>query len=401
MFKKIFSRFIVRRHYWRNVGFDELTELYTSMMFRSLAMGMVGIFVPIYLYQHGYPVWQILLFYMWTFVFHMIVSIIAAFVIARYGPKHTILLSYLFQAISMVGLIYIDSYNLPLVLIALLFGTAQAFFFTAFHINFSKIKHSDHGGKEVGWMYVMQKIGAVAGPGLGGLVAYLFGSQYIFVMALGLLFIGIIPLFLTSEPVKTHQKLSFSLKLGSIRRDLVSYCSLQLENTITIVVWPLFIGVLVFRDNPYVQLGGVASISIIASLIIAKSIGSMIDKRKGRQLLRFGAVINAVLHLFRPSVGGFSSVLAVNLVNEGVTIAYTMPMTKGLYDAADELPGYRIVYICTIEAVGGMVRVLFYGAAAMAAYTYGVSQNLFTGLFIIGAIASLMITTERFRALKA
>ncbi len=123
------------------------------------------------------------------------------------------------------------------------------------------------GGKEVGWMYSMQKVGAILGPVVGGVVALLFGSQYIFVAGLVLFLLGALPLLATKEPVKTRQKLDFSsLKVEEISRDLVSYSAFQAENVITAIVWPLFIGVFVFRDNPYVQLGGVASISVIAYL---------------------------------------------------------------------------------------------------------------------------------------
>ncbi|MGI9027938.1 MAG: MFS transporter [Candidatus Saccharimonadales bacterium] len=400
MFQKLFKRFIRRRHYWREVSFDELTELYTSMMFRSLAIGLVGIFIPIYLYQHGSPVWEILFFYMTVYTAHVIFSIVSAFVIARIGPKHTILLSYVFLAISMIGLISLYRLNLPLYTIAISFGIANALFFTAFHTDFSKIKHTEHGGKEVGWMYIMQKVGTIIGPILGGIIAYFFGSQYIFMVALGMLCVGILPLLFTAEPVKTKQKLDFRhLTVKSIKFDLISYSAFSLETSITMVVWPLFIGVLVFRDNPYIQLGSVASISIIASLLIARAIGGLIDNRQGRQLLRFGAILNAVLHLFRPFTGGYSSALAVNIANEGVTIAYTMPYTKGLYDAADDHPGHRIVYICTLETAGAATRVLFYGLASMAAMFYDDGRGLFFGLFAVGALASLVIMKERFRAL--
>ncbi len=401
MFKKIFSRFIRRRHYWRNVGFDELTELYLSMMFRSLATGLVGIFIPIYLYQHGSPVWEILYFYAIVSTVQLFANIVAAYVIARIGPKHTVLLSYVFQAITMVGLVSMYAHDIPLPLIAAAFGTANAFFFSAFHVDFSKVKHSMHAGKEVSWVFIMQKAGAVLGPVLGGVIAYLFGSQYIFVAALVVLCLGIIPLLATAEPTKTKQKLNFkNITAGQIKYDLFAYAGYSLESTITIVVWPLFVGIIVFRDNPYIQLGSVMSLSIIASVVFARAIGALIDKRKGRKLLHYGAAINAVLHLFRPFSNGFSSVLAVNLVNEAATVSYTMPFTKGFYDAADGLPGHRIVYLCTMEAFGCFTRVIFYGAASLIAFTYGESRNFFFGLFCVGAVASYVIMKERFEALK-
>ncbi len=43
--------------------FDELAELYTSMSLRSLGFSLIGIFVPVYLFQYGVSVKDIFLFF--------------------------------------------------------------------------------------------------------------------------------------------------------------------------------------------------------------------------------------------------------------------------------------------------------------------------------------------------
>jgi MFS family permease len=400
MLNKLIHRFIRPRHYWRDLGFDELTELYTSMMFRSLAVSLVAIFIPVYLYQNGAEVYQIFLFYTVLFAAHLLMCVPAALMIGKIGPKHTILVSYIFQAISMMGLIALNEPGAAMYLIAVTFGICMALFFTAFHTDFSKVKHSDHGGKEVSWIFIMQRLGAILGPIVGGIVAFIFGSQYIFLVALVLLFVGLIPLFLTKEPTRTNQTLDFkNFNIRKIKWDLISAGASTVEGTISVIVWPLFVGIFVFKDNPYIQLGSVASISVIASIIIARSFGKLVDDRKGRNLLRFGATSNALVHMFRPFANGFPSVLAINLVNEGVTLAYTLPYTKGVYDAADDHPGFRIVYLCALETVGAFTRLTFYAFATLAAFFYGASNSFFFVVFTVGALSSLVIMTERFRAL--
>lgn len=399
MLQKLIHRFTWRRHYWRNVGFDELSELYTSMMFRSLANSLVGIFIPVYLFQHGYPVWQILNFYGFMFGTSLVLEYVSARLIALYGPKHIILMSYVFQVIAMFGMLSLPI-GVPLIAVAVVYGMANVLFFTAFHVDFSKIKHKEHGGKEVGWMYSMEKLGGTLGPLLGGLLAFLFGSQYIFIVAIILLFVGAIPLFLTREPVRTRQDIDFKkLNVEEIPRDLISYGALVLENSICVAVWPLFIGVVVFVDSPYLKLGSVASISIIIALLTARAFGSVVDQKKGRNLLRLGASVNAIVHLFRTFANSYIAVLGLNMVNEGVTVAYRMPFTKGMYDAADDHPGNRIVYIAAMESVGYFVRTIFYFAASLVAFMYSPSRQFFAGLFAVAAVASLIIMLERFRAL--
>lgn len=400
MLKRFFNRFIGRRHYWRDLGFDELSELYTSMMFRSLAWNLVGIFIPIYLYQLDYPVWQIFTFYCMSFCVHTLAVYPAAHLVAKIGPKHTILASYVFQVMSMLMFVSLGELHWPLLAIALMQGIGVCLFFTAFHTDFSKVKHSEHGGKEVGWMFSMERVGATLGPLVGGLVGFLIGPHYIFIVAILLLFIGIIPLFTTKEPIVANQKLNFrSLKVKDIKHDLISQGFFNIEASSTLIIWPLFVSIYVFKDNPYVQLGSITSISILVSIFIARAIGRTIDKRRGRSLMRLGATLNAVLHLFRPLTSGFSSALGINLMNETVTPAYRMPFLKGVYDAADGHPGNRIVYIASMELVGAIARVLLFMFAAIVAFVFQDSKNIFVVLFAVAALSSLAIMLEKFKAL--
>lgn len=400
MLRKLLNRLLAPRHYWRDVGFDQLGELYTSIMFRSLAISLINIFVPIYLYQLGFAIWEIFMFYVVLHAVNSIVGLVAAYLVAKVGPKHTMLASYICQTVTMFLLVSLPEQQWPLSLIAFAYGVTNALFFTAFHVDFSKVKHRDHGGKEVGWLISVEKVGAVLGPIVGGVVGYVFGAQYIFAAAILLLFIGIVPLFLTQEPTATNQKLDFKgLDLQSIKYDIISCTSMLVENVIVIVMWPLFLAIFVFANNPYIQIGAITSLSVFVSLFLARIMGRTIDKNKGRQLLRFGAIGNGILHLFRPFTGGFPMALGINLANEAVTPAYRMPLTKGFYDAADDLPGRRIVYIALIESFGSFNKALFFLLFGVLAFYMSNQRELFVAIFFFAAVLSLGIMLERFKAL--
>lgn len=401
MIKKFLSRFIRRNHYWRNIEFDELSELYTSMMFRSLAMSLVGIFIPVYLYQLDYMIWQILMFYAAAFFTLAFVAYPVARLIAKVGPKHTMLASYVGQVVVMMLLATLDDFNWSLAGVAIILGLSNCLFWMAFHVDFSKVKHSEHGGKELGWLYSMEKVGSILGPLVGGLLAYFIGAQFIFISAVVLLFIGIIPLFLTKEPLALNQKLDFNnLAVKDIKYDLTSQLSMNIDQVISLFIWPLFISIYIFSSSPYVLIGTITSASVLVSFFIVRAIGKTIDKNNGRWLLRYGASINALLHLFRPFANSFPSAVGINLVTEAVTPAFRMPSMKGLYDKADDLTGKRIVYISVIEAVTGLGKALFFLVFGLIAYAFSDGKSLFTAMFIVGAIASLGIMSERFKALN-
>lgn len=399
MFQKLIYRILHKRHYWRDIGFDELSELYSSMLFRSLAISLTGIFIPAYLYKLNYQIYEIFLFFVFMFLFWQLSALVSAWTVSRWGPKHNILFSNVMIVIATAMLTSLDDFHWPLVLIGLFLGSSYGLFFVALNVDFSKVKHNGHSGKEVGWLFVMQRIGLALGPIVGGIVAYFFGPEYIFLIASVLLFGGTIPLFLTGEPVRLNQKVSFSdLKIP--KHQLFSFCAHGVENTISSIAWPFFIGVVVFVNNTFLNLGIVTSVAVVVAFVATRSIGSVIDKHQGRKLLRIGASLNSVLHIFRVFVGTFPTVLLVNIVNEAVTPMYRMPYFKGFFDAADDYPRHRIAYISVMESVSAFARTALFALFAVLSLFIDNLHMLFGLIFICGSLASLLIMTERYRALR-
>jgi MFS family permease len=164
MLKRIIYRLLRHRHFWRDASFDELSEIYTAMLFRSLALGMVGIFIPVFLFTTGYTLSAIFTFFIYFFATRTVMDIGAGYLVARVGPKHTILVSYVLQIMAALLFLTLPTHHWPLFLPALIWGASNSLFFIAFHVDFSKIKHSVHGGKELGYVTIMERIGQTIGP---------------------------------------------------------------------------------------------------------------------------------------------------------------------------------------------------------------------------------------------
>ncbi|MDB5186043.1 MAG: rane protein of unknown function, partial [Candidatus Saccharibacteria bacterium] len=124
-----------------------------------------------------------------------------------------------------------------------------------------------------------------------------------------------------------------------------------------------------------------------------------IDMNSGRQILRITAAANAILTIFRPFVGNAGSALAVNVANEAVTVGYRMPYMKGMYAAADDLPGLRIVYLVSMEVIGNIAKGTVWFMLAILAMGIGPRTAMTVG-FAIAMVASLVVMTETFKALK-
>lgn len=399
MLKRIIFKMLERRFFWRFVGFNELSELYTSMMLRSIGLSLVGIFVPIYLYKLGYDLVIVFLFLAGIFGIRFIGNPIAGHLVAWIGPKHVMLISYIAQIVSLAMLLTLPAIGWPLWLISSVWGLSLSLFFIAYHVDFSKVMHTDHGGKELGLMTALERLGGALGPLIGGAVAYLFGPQYTIVMALVFFALAVIPLFITAEPVRTHQKLDFrDLPYRALTRDFFSFSMLGVENTISLGLWPLFLAVTVFAANPYIGVGFVTSLGVIAAILAARFIGQLIDRDGGELLLRWSASVGGILQLLRPFIGSFGGVVLMNLAYDGVATGFRLAVIKGAYTRADELPGHRIAYIVCIETAGDIGRTLVWLSMAGLSLVLPSTQAMTIG-FVVGALASGLIMTQRFPGL--
>jgi len=400
MLKKIVYKLSRHHHPWRKMKFDELAEVYTSMTLRSLGFSLMGVFVSVFLYKNGVDLRGIFLFYTLFFAMRIVVAYFAAFIVARIGPKHTIAVSTVLLVGFLLQLLSYQDFKWPLAVLAFSFTLSNGLFFVAYNTDFSKIKSTAHGGKELGWLYIFERAGSTIGPLIGGLLATFVSEQVTIGLAMLVLMGSLIPLFLTNEPVKTHQKITFKgFKWRRHKRDFIALGAFNIENVATGVMWPLFIAVFIFTSDTYAKLGGVIAAAMVLSMIAARLFGRIIDNKKGYYLLTYGVWINAVTHTIRSFITAGGGAVAVSLMNEPTTLSYRMPLVKGFYDAADSEKGYRIVYLVVAEIVTTICKSLFCLSLFLATYVFD-PETAFRYSFIVVAIISLGILSQRFPALR-
>lgn len=400
MIKRLITLFLKRRHFWRYASFDELSELYTNALLRSLANSLIGIFVPVFLYRLGYSLQTIFGMYVFWFAVRPVLDVLNAFIVGRIGPKHSLALASLLNIGYLALLLSLQSLHWPLLFVAFFGSWATGLHLQSFHTDFSKVKHSEHGGKELSYIAVLERIGGVIGPLVGGVIATVYDPRYTIAAAIFLQIVALIPLFMSAEPVVTKQHITF--KGMAWRRHIPDYVStvpLSVENFISAIIWPLFLTAVVLGSAVFAKLGIIVAAGTGLTILAAQLIGRLIDDSKGGLLLRVGTVVNAAIHCVRPFITSFPAAIGINIANDPVTAAYQMPYMKGFYDAADSLPGYRIAYIASIQVVGDIAKTLLCLGLWLAT-NYTDPVTVIKVGFFVAALASLGIMTERFPALR-
>lgn len=401
MIRKLFHRLFAPRHPWRQASLSEVTEVYLSHFLRTIAIGFSGIFIPVYLLGLGYSFSEVLLYYTLFFLFGIPLDFLAGWLVGRFGPKHIMRLAFLVQLASALLLIHIEKLPIAIPLLALIISIGARLYFIALNTDFSKVKHGEKSGKEIGWMQVMEKAGGISGPIIGGALATYIAPVATFWAASFAFLIATIILMLSPEPVRTRQKVSYKKILERKNwRNYASFSFMVSENSLTMWLWPVFLTVAVFTTNVYLKLGFVTSVATVVAMLLAEPVGKLIDGKKGPFVIKYATIVNSFIHLSRPFVGSLFGSIAVASANEPVTISYRVALLKGFYDSADDFPGHRIAYLTVNEAIGDVLRFITWFSLFALSFFFSPWAVCAVG-FVLGALYSQGMRLQRYKALES
>lgn len=403
MIKTLIYSLLERRHYWRYVSFSEIAEIYASRTLRVLAVSMVSVFIGIYLYQNNYSITFILLYFAAYFLHRAWLTVPFAYLIARIGPKHATLLSNLLYVPALLLLVMLPSYGVwALAGCCFLQGMSVTLYEMSYLVDFSKVHHGEHAGKEISYMHILDGVAKGASPMLGGFIAYWVNPQATLFFAAAIFAVAAVPLFFTPEPVKTHQRITFhGVPWSKLYRGLRAEMAVGVDYVTSSVVWSLFLALAVFGiDNNavYAQIGVLSGVTVLASVIASRMCGVLVDRWRGKELLTTGVVVDALTHIGRVFVATPFSAMVINIVNEIATVAFVLPFTKGMFAQADTLPGYRIVYMSLMSCAATLGAALFCTLLAGISLYIDEVPTLQIG-YVIASLTVLIIIKHGFMSL--
>lgn len=210
MFQSFIHRLLKRRHFWRYASFDEVAELYASRMMRLLAQYMINMFVALYLYQQGYSLLFIAVYYAICFALRIVFAYISFRFVARFGPKHGILVANLIYIPALVAFTLVPHFGVYAIAAFGLFRNRCPWYSTTCRIwlIFPKSNTSSMQAKKSDTCR-FERLTASLSPLIGGTIAFLIAPEATMWLSAILFAVASWPLFRTKEQVRTHQKLEF------------------------------------------------------------------------------------------------------------------------------------------------------------------------------------------------
>ncbi len=274
----------------------EIDELYWSIAIRNFGAGLVGIFIPIYIYLYTQSVPAVFLFYLAQFAGHALLVPLAARLLPYWGVKKMMAAANPFLAAYLILIALADTFGIA----AIIWAVAAKIIYLALYlpaedIDFARFASEGHRGRQIGNINIIASTANTIAPMVGGFTIAAFGFLPIFTASGILMALSSVPLFFSPEVYETYTlswKQSFTrLFARRNRRDTMVFFLKGVEETAGIAFWPLFIFIVIGELR---TIGSVTSVSLLAVLFFTYFIGRMSDHKGERKVIGLASFVHGL-----------------------------------------------------------------------------------------------------------
>ncbi|MEK7447347.1 MAG: MFS transporter [Patescibacteria group bacterium] len=375
----------------------ELNEMYVSMTLRTFGLSLIAIFIPIYLYNLGFSLRTIFLYYIISSLFQFFGDYLAGKAIGRFGAKHVMSLSYPVLLIHLVMLVTLPIYHWSIWLLSIPAALSLSLFWPAYHDDFSKAKDKKATGKEVGKLFILMEGFGALGPIMGGIVAQVFGVQYGIIIAIVITMAAAIPLLGKKEITKRRPMAIERFSLRENYKDMIAYGGLSMEGMAIAIVWPLL---LFFIIGNYARIGSIATISLLVTIALSIFIGKAVDKYKKENVLRVSSLVHFFTSTSRILVTSLNSAYIIGVASSLSHIILWVPFFSQYYLHADK--NSRTEYVVEMEMSVDIFRMLGLTVLLICTYFFDIKTTLIVGIAVgaVGTLLSMLITSSKKKELS-
>jgi MFS family permease len=399
--KTVIDAIFLRRHFWHKVKLNELSELYISLTLRSLGLGIIGIFIPVYFYEQGFSVQHIAFFFAFVYLVRLFTDPIVGNLVAKFGPKHIIRISFPIEILFLISIIAVGNLLIPMWLGALAFAVSLSAFMIPFHVDFSIVEDIKHAGQQLSTMTILEKAAGTLGPLVGGIIATQYGFEFAVMTALVITLFAAIPLYATDE-LRGYRAYKYKFKLSDyydISRDYLVLSGREFSSIVYVLLWPLFAVLVVFNLGSYSGLGFITALGLGSTLLTAHLIGRIVDNKKGRELLRWGVCLTALSHIVRPIVSTVQGAIGMSIVGESVDSANRLPFLKGWYGHAEISKNGRVSYMVSSISIFHLIRFAVFMSLGLLTFYFS-DVTAISVMMIVAGFGTLLMLSEKFSALN-
>lgn len=368
----------------RELSNSDIDQIYAYEILQRFVLGLIGIFIPIYIISNGNPVDLAFVYLFINAVAFAVFSIPSSYLISRIGFKHSMVASYAFYLPALIALrMYPVSVEL-VAFAAVTYGIGNCLHWIPLHAEFAVDTDGDRG-KESGKLIGLPRISGAIAPLAGGLIMAFYGFHLLVSVAVVFLVLSSIPLLLSKDH-RDPMNYSFREFLDTEHKRFASIFFLRgTDIAAGALLFPLFVFLVVGGE---INAGGVKSLAAVGSIVFALTIGRVSEKFDKAKMIIAGSLLTGVLYLGRSFITNSTEAFALSFAaGLGFMIYYVPLYSIYAHVAEDE----DVLEFYTFREI-----VLNIGKLATIAVAYFLVKNVsvdagFKYIFVAAAFTSAAI----------
>lgn len=382
---KLGGQHLVSHHLFRGKE-GGLNEIYLVMTVRSFINSMIGLFVPVYLYQIGYPLFYVILLYLLMEFFNFLLEPIVAFLTAKIGPRHNIAFSLPMLVLHFWMLSNIQTSQWPIWLLALTGSLGIAFFWLPYRYDFTLCKKNSVVSTEVGFENILIALSSAVAPFIGGTIATRLGINFVFGAAIVVLSVITLPILFSKrkhEPVLINFN---KIKINKIKRELISFGAIGIDATVGgLIAWGIFVFILL---GTYEKIGIITSVALIITILVTYIVSKSADNGERNRFVKVGSFFTAIIYAIKTIASSFFQVMFLNIAHNISHAIFYPAYISEYYLHADEEG--KLEYITYMEMAIDFAKVLGLSFLLVLTYFFPVKTVLVIGLILTGFANTLI-----------
>jgi MFS family permease len=316
----------------------QVRRVYSAHTINTVALSIIGVYVPAYLLSLGYPLSQVILFYV---ISHGVGLLFGLFIfvplVQRWGLLNTFKIYYPLQIIYLFLLSLLKTHQVMPEVVAIVNGLATFAYWIPLNIFMIKNSQSQEMGNNLSKFFALPNLFGILGPIIGAILIPVVGFWPVFLITA----IGLVLSYLPLAAIKDKEMkvtLNFSKALKRLARNKTLFVFEFLDNIIEESEW--FWSIYVFLIiGSLVTPGIVGSLQAIGGSIFTLLIGKYANKHSKKliPLAAFLLLLFTVIKIFITApISAYVVTLIVSFILNFFLVVYFSTIYKTIKNDKEE-----------------------------------------------------------------
>ena len=375
--------------------------LYSSRMVIRISGALLGLFLPIFLYELFQFEFKYVIYY--YLVGHLLYGTFVAWgakYLNKVGLRRSLRISIFFGAAYYAIFYYLSKHSdgwlgeyhdkiiLLLIIGIIILLIDRLLYWIPLHTDLAKFTNDKNRAKQLSLIEATTVALQAIMPLVAGWILVRHGYSILFLIAIIIYFISLVPLMTLP---RTKERFSwtylqtwkefFSRKR---RKTVLAFMGDGAENVVGIIIWPIFIWQIL--EGNYFEVGALSSLIVAVTIILQLFIGRFTDLSNKKRMLQFGTIFYAFGWIIKIFIFTAFQIFIISTYHNLAKVFTRTPFDALNYErAADQghyVDEYTVIHEMAVQ----------YGKVIMLVFVLFLTMHFsIEWTFILAAVASLTL----------